>query len=228
MLFLSGLLSEFWAINFFMDQIADIRKDYKQRSLHETDVVADPIQQFGAWWNEALASHIEEVNAMTIASVSADGTPSARIVLLKGFSQDGFVFYTNYNSHKGHDIAANNKVSLLFFWKELERQVRIDGIASKISAEQSDAYFDSRPQGSRISAMVSPQSEVIPSREFLESKVKSAESEAGTTTVRPPHWGGYIVQPENIEFWQGRPSRLHDRIRYKRADGAWTIERLAP
>lgn len=210
--------------------IAGIRKDYKQLSLGETDVAASPFEQFKKWWTDAMNSDIDEVNAMTLATVNAQGRPSARIVLLKGFDEKGFVFFTNYNSHKGTDIAANPFASLVFFWKELERQVRVEGTVSMVPAEESDAYFNSRPEGSRIGAWASPQSHVIPSREVIEENVKELELRfAGKTINRPPHWGGYIVKPEIVEFWQGRPSRLHDRIQYSRVENdGWKIERLAP
>jgi pyridoxamine 5'-phosphate oxidase len=209
--------------------IADIRKDYKLRSLHEADVAADAILQFTKWWDEAIASEIGEVNAMTLATVDAGNTPSARIVLLKGYDENGFVFYTNYHSHKAADMEANNRVALLFFWKELERQVRIEGVISKTSEQQSDAYFASRPEGSKIGAWASPQSTVIASREVIEENVAElAKSFAGSAIDRPPHWGGYVVKPALIEFWQGRQSRLHDRIQYTLKEGQWITERLAP
>jgi pyridoxamine 5'-phosphate oxidase len=212
-----------------MTSIADIRKDYKLSSLHEHDVAANAITQFTKWWNEAVASDIHEVNAMTLATVDAGNTPSARIVLLKGYDENGFVFYTNYHSHKAADMEANNKVALLFFWKELERQVRIEGTISKTSEQQSDEYFASRPAGSKIGAWASPQSTIITSREVIEENVVELEkSFAGNNISRPPHWGGYVVKPARIEFWQGRPGRLHDRIQYTLKDNQWVIERLAP
>lgn len=213
-----------------MSSIADIRKEYKQLSLNKEDVTAAPVDQFARWWTDATNSDIDEINAMTLATADAKGHPSARIVLLKGFDENGFVFFTNYNSHKGSDMEVNPFVSLVFFWKELERQVRIEGRVSKVSPEESDAYFNSRPEGSRIGAWASPQSSVIPSREVIEENVKGLEQKFAHTTIeRPPHWGGYIVRPEIVEFWQGRPSRLHDRIRYSRVEtGGWKIERLAP
>ncbi|PWU02511.1 MAG: pyridoxamine 5'-phosphate oxidase [Bacteroidetes bacterium] len=210
--------------------IGDIRKDYKKASLSESDVDSDPIKQFQSWWSEALSSQIEEVNAMTLATSSLDGVPSARIVLLKGFDERGFTFFTNYNSYKGQQLVENPRACLVFFWKELERQVRITGLVSKVSGEESDAYFKERPQGSRLGAWASPQSEVILNREWLEKTEKDFEIKyKGKEIPRPPHWGGYIVRPVTIEFWQGRANRLHDRIQYTlQEDGIWLIERLAP
>ena len=210
--------------------IADIRKDYMLHSLNETDVAANPIDQFTTWWDDAVRSEIEEVNAMTLATVTAEGFPSARIVLLKGYTEEGFVFFTNYQSHKGQELAQNPRASLVFFWKALERQVRIEGLAEKISAADSEAYFQSRPVGSRIGAWASPQSTVIPNREVIENNVFELEKKYGSGPVpRPEHWGGYIVKPVSIEFWQGRSSRLHDRILYTaQKDLQWKIERLAP
>lgn len=213
-----------------MQSIADIRKDYQLQSLSEQDVHPHPIQQFSQWWNEAIQSQITEVNAMTLATASCDGVPAARIVLLKGFDERGFVFFTNYNSFKGQQLAENPRACLVFFWKELERQVRITGITEKTSAAESDAYFSSRPESSRLGAWASPQSQVIASREWLE--VREAQLHTafeGKAIERPPHWGGYRVKPISIEFWQGRLSRLHDRIQYTLQEtGNWQIERLAP
>lgn len=213
-----------------MNDIAAIRKEYKIQSLDEKDVHKDPIRQFEKWWNDVLGSTIEEVNAMTLATATRNGKPSARIVLLKGFTNDGFIFFTNYESHKGLDLLENPEASLVFFWKELERQVRIDGLTEKISKGESDAYFNSRPEGSKVGAWASPQSKVISSRKIIEENVSATEKKfAGTEIQRPPHWGGYIVKPAVIEFWQGRPNRLHDRIQYtKLENAAWKIERLAP
>lgn len=210
--------------------IADIRKDYKLRSLLEKDVEANAIRQFDKWWQEAIHSEIDEVNAMTLATASADGIPAARIVLLKGYDERGFVFFTNYDSFKGLQLAENPRACLVFFWKELERQVRITGLVEKVSAEESDTYFNSRPEGSRIGAWASPQSQVIESREWLEEREKTLVKDfTGKPLIRPAHWGGYRVKPINIEFWQGRPSRLHDRIQYAlQSDNSWKIERLAP
>lgn len=210
-----------------LDLIADIRKDYKLKAFTENEADKDAITQFEKWWREATESKIDEVNAMTLATASADGVPSARIVLLKGFDERGFVFFTNYNSYKGQQLAENPRACLVFFWKELERQVRITGVISKIDVIESEEYFNSRPEGSRISAMASPQSEVIENREWLEARVdnivKSGE------VKRPASWGGYLVKPVTIEFWQGRASRLHDRLQYSlQENGEWKIERLAP
>ena len=213
-----------------MSNISDIRKDYSLQVLQEADVHSNPMQQFDKWWQEALESQIDEVNAMTLATANKDGKPSARIVLLKGVENDGFVFYTNYNSTKGKEIAENPFVCLVFFWKELERQVRVEGSISKIDPAESDAYFHSRPVGSRIGAWASPQSSVISTREVIEENVTElAKSFEGKEIDRPPHWGGYIVKPVIVEFWQGRSNRLHDRIQYKSvSEGNWKIQRLAP
>src|SRR6478736_452866 len=209
--------------------IADIRKDYKLASLSEADVAPDPIRQFEHWWHEAVNSQIEEVNAMTLATASSDGLPSARIVLLKGFSADGFIFFTNYNSYKGTHLQENPRASLVFFWKELERQVRITGIVKKVEDAASIEYFHSRPLASQIGAAVSPQSQVIESREWLENRFNELVEQAHIKPIeRPVQWGGYIVRPVSIEFWQGRKSRLHDRIQYTlEQSGDWKIERLA-
>ena len=209
--------------------IADIRHDYQLKSLLEADVSPNPYNQFTAWWNQAIESRIDEVNAMTLATASATGVPSARIVLLKSVDEEGFVFFTNYNSKKGNDLEENPKASLVFFWKELERQVRISGKVQKINADESDAYFNSRPEGSRIGAWASPQSSVIASRAIIEENItKYTQQFADGNIVRPPHWGGYIVIPSVIEFWQGRSNRLHDRIQYSLKEGKWLIETLAP
>ena len=210
--------------------IADIRKNYSQKSLSEKDAAINPVQQFSKWWDEAVTSAIDEVNAMTLATASADGVPSARIVLLKDFNETGFTFFTNYNSFKGQQLTENPKACLVFFWKELERQVRITGLIEKLSAGASDIYFHSRPAGSQIGAIVSPQSQVIKDREWLDKHYNELEKELeGKDLQRPAHWGGYLVKPVIVEFWQGRPSRLHDRLQYVLDDrGNWKIERLAP
>lgn len=210
--------------------IADIRTDYKMQQLTEADVAVTPKLQFDKWWNDAVNSDIHEVNAMTLATVTNEGVPDARIVLLKGYDEQGFVFFTNYNSTKGSELAQNNNACLVFFWKELERQVRITGLIEKLSAEKNDEYFNSRPEESRIGAITSPQSQVIESREWLDGHFKQLKKEyKGKNVERPAHWGGYIVKPVIIEFWQGRPGRLHDRLQYSLAEtGIWKIERLAP
>lgn len=212
-----------------MNSIADIRKDYKLRSFLETDAAADPFVQFTNWWNDAVESNIDEINAMTLATADKQGKPSARIVLLKGVSKLGFEFYTNYESHKANEMAANNKVALVFFWKELERQIRIEGTVAKAPEATSDEYFMSRPRESRIGAWSSPQSSVIPSREILEDNVESNKKKFGNEEVtRPSFWGGYIITPTLFEFWQGRSSRLHDRIEYVVDGRGWVKRRLAP
>jgi pyridoxamine 5'-phosphate oxidase len=212
-----------------MQNIADIRKDYKLQTLLEADVAPDPITQFGKWWEEAVNSAIDEVNAMTLATIDKNNMPSARIVLLKGYDKNGFVFFTNYQSHKGEQLLQNPSACLVFFWRELERQIRITGKVEKISGKDSDAYFTSRPAGSRIGAWASPQSSVIANRTVIEEKLKDLEQQFGDNNIpRPPHWGGYIVKPIQIEFWQGRPSRLHDRMQYTLQEGSWVVERLAP
>ena len=213
-----------------MSSISDIRKDYQLQSLLESDIEKNPIDQFSKWWNQAIESQIEEVNAMTLATVDANHKPSARIVLLKEFDENGFVFFTNYTSKKGLDMLTNKNVALVFFWKELERQVRIEGTVEKVSEGVSDAYFNSRPETSRIGAWASPQSTIIATREILETNFQKYQTEFEEKEIkRPQHWGGYKVKPELIEFWQGRSSRLHDRIMYSElGDNEWKINRLAP
>lgn len=209
--------------------IADIRKEYKLHSLDEKDIGLDPIIQFGKWWVEALNSGIEEANAMTLATADKQGRPSARIVLLKGYGESGFNFYTNYESRKGIELEANPQACLVFFWKELERQVRVTGSVSRVSESESDDYFNSRPIDSRLGALSSPQSRVIDSRKFLEDRFEDFKHKFGSTGIpRPSNWGGYSLAPTEIEFWQGRPGRMHDRVRYKQAGHSWIIERLAP
>lgn len=210
--------------------IADIRRDYKLQSLNESDMTADPVEQFTRWWDEAVNSEIDEVNAMTLATATKEGLPSARIVLLKGYDARGFVFFTNYNSHKGKELELNPKAALVFFWKELERQIRIEGPVEKISEEESDKYFNSRPTASRIGAWASPQSEIVTDRTIIENNFSEYENKFGTAFIpRPSHWGGYILKPTLLEFWQGRSSRLHDRIQYSSGQGgSWKMERLAP
>lgn len=211
-----------------MTNIADLRKDYKLASLDEADVAASPLAQFDKWFKEALSAELPEPNAMTLATCDAQSRPSARVVLIKDFDERGFVFFTNYESHKGQDLTANNRAALLFFWPELERQIRIQGRVEKVSAADSEAYYRSRPLASRISAWASPQSQVLPSRTALEARVAAFEAEHGENPPRPAHWGGYRVVPQVMEFWQGRRDRLHDRIQYRLNNAVWKIERLAP
>ena len=213
--------------------IADLRQEYKLAQLDEVGVSPDPFQQFSKWFDQARKAELQEPNAMTLATVApgTDGLarPSARIVLLKGFDARGFVFFTNYESRKGQELAANPLAGLLFHWVALEREVRIEGRVDKVSGEESDAYFASRPRGSRIGAWASPQSQVIRDRQWLEDEFAETAETFKDDAPRPPHWGGYRLAPEVIEFWQGRHSRLHDRIVYRlQPDGAWKIERLAP
>ena len=208
--------------------LADLRKEYSLASLDERDVDPDPAKQFERWLAQAIEAKVPEPTAMMLATVDSRGRPAARVVLLKGTDAAGFVFFTNYDSRKGRDIACHPHAALAFMWKELERQVRIEGTVEKVSAEESDAYFASRPLGSRIGAWASPQSDVLPNRDWLEKRWTRLTKEYGENPPRPPHWGGYRVVPEFIEFWQGRMSRLHDRIAYTRDNGTWRIERLAP
>ncbi len=223
----------FLLFNFYfyqMHSIDIVRKDYSSKKLSEENVPEDAMQQFDLWWKEAVNSEIDEVNAMTLATASADGLPSARIVLLKGYHAKGFHFFTNYKSFKGLQLEENPRACLVFFWKVLERQVRITGLVEKLSEKDSDDYFKSRPAGSRIGAWASPQSEVIESGKWLTDQAAALESKFGNSEIpRPPHWGGYLVKPVTIEFWQGRPDRLHDRLLYTlQGDGGWVVERLAP
>jgi pyridoxamine 5'-phosphate oxidase len=213
-----------------MSSLTDLRREYASRALDEQDAHADPIEQFAIWFAEALQSQLLDVNAMTLATASATGEPSARTVLLKGADQNGFVFYTNYSSAKGRDLAANPRAALLFFWAELERQVRITGSVTKTTAAESDQYFHSRPIESQIGAAISEQSRPIEHRSVLERKFEELVTKYKDAEVpRPANWGGYRLTPDAIEFWQGRKSRLHDRMLYTRqADGSWTRSRLAP
>lgn len=210
--------------------LADLRKDYTLQDLSETEIDPDPFVQFKFWFEQAVAAQLPEPNAMTLATCTPDGQPTARMVLLKDFDHRGFVLFTNYHSRKGQELAANPQAALVFWWAELERQVRITGCVEKISPEESDQYFEVRPAKSRLGAWASHQSEVIPSREYLEKKLQEFAAKYENQQVpRPPHWGGYRVIPQEIEFWQGRSSRLHDRLLYTRLeDGNWKIERLSP
>ncbi len=213
-----------------MEDLSDYRKSYNKSELLETNIPEDPINLFNKWFFEVKDfGGVDEVNAMTVSTIGLDGFPKSRVVLLKQFSYEGFIFYTNYNSEKGKAIAANPNVCLSFFWHSMERQVIIKGKAKKISESISDNYFDSRPKGSKLGAIVSNQSEVIPSREYLDNKLKKLEEELlGKEILRPKFWGGYMVEPQEVEFWQGRPNRLHDRIRYQlQSDQSWKIERLS-
>jgi pyridoxamine 5'-phosphate oxidase len=213
-----------------MSSLTDLRREYASRALDEQDAHADPIRQFTIWFDDALQSQLLDVNAMTLATASAKGEPAARIVLLKGVDENGFVFYTNYDSAKGRDLAANPRASLLFFWVELERQVRINGSVTRTTTAESDEYFHSRPKESQIGAAASEQSRAVASRSHLETRYAELAAKYQDSTVPlPANWGGYRVTPDAIEFWQGRPSRLHDRLLYTRQrDGSWSRSRLAP
>lgn len=214
-------------------RIADIREDYTKDELLESNVLDNPLDQFQKWFEEALAYPVMEPNAMHLSTVSMEGKPSSRIVLLKGLENQGFVFFTNYNSKKGRQLTNNPAAALLFFWPELQRQVRIEGQVDPIASEYSDEYFSSRPIGSQLGAWASPQSEEIPGRDFLEQRVKELENQYlnEVTVPRPAHWGGFILRPQLIEFWQGRANRIHDRLVYRRNSldtNNWTLSRLAP
>jgi pyridoxamine 5'-phosphate oxidase len=211
------------------NKIAALRVDYSLKEFDETHVLADPLKQFSVWFKEALEANVNEPNAMTLATVKPDNTPSARVVLLKGFSELGFSFFTNYNSHKGKQLIQNPNVALVFCWLELQRQVRIEGRVIKLSKQENDEYFYSRPLGSQIGAIASPQSEVIAGRHVLEQNYSVVENELHEKEPeRPDHWGGFLVVPTLIEFWQGRSSRLHDRFEFKKTENTWKRERLAP
>lgn len=211
--------------------IADLRREYHRASLIEGKVDADPLRQFQRWLDEAVRAELPEPTAMTLATAAADGAPSARIVLLKGVDERGFVFFTNYDSRKGNELVARPAAALLFHWVQLERQVRIEGAVTRLTVPESEAYFSTRPLPSRLGAWASPQSRVIPDREWLEREVERTRERfaaLGERVPRPPHWGGYRVAPALIEFWQGRASRLHDRLRYRCEGAIWHLERLAP
>jgi pyridoxamine 5'-phosphate oxidase len=212
------------------EELQNLRQDYSAATLSETSINVNPIKQFDIWFKEALVAEIHEPNAMTLATATTDGRPSARIVLLKNFDMNGFAFYTNYLSRKGKELTKNPNGALLFFWSELERQVRIEGTIEKLSKEESEKYFHSRPKGSQLGALASPQSQEIADRGVLESKISQLEAEYADKDIpKPSFWGGYILKPRQIEFWQGRPSRLHDRILFKKIDNKnWKKVRLAP
>jgi pyridoxamine 5'-phosphate oxidase len=212
-----------------LSSLSDLRKEYIRAGLDESDADPDPIEQFRKWFDEALAADLHEPNAMTLATATPDGKPSARIVLLKGFDARGFVFYTNYEGRKGRELAENPRAALVFYWGELERQVRVEGRVWRVLEEESDAYYASRPRGSRLGAWASAQSRSVERRELVEERLRELEREyTGREVPRPPFWGGYRVEPEEIEFWQGRENRLHDRLVYRRSSDGWRIERLQP
>ncbi len=212
-----------------LSTISDLRKDYTLAGLDKADISPNPIEQFRVWFEAALAAGVPEPNAMHVSTVTADGRPNGRIVLIKDVSEAGFVFYTNYESRKGNELTEHPFAALTFFYPELERQIRIEGRVEKVSADESDAYFNSRPRGSQIGAWVSNQSRIIENRDVLENRQRELEGQFnGGPIPRPAHWGGLRVVPDALEFWQGRPSRLHDRIRYQKQGNDWLIERLSP
>ena len=212
-----------------MDHIFRLRREYARAGLKESDAEEEPVELFRRWFDEALAANLNEPNAMTLATATPDGRPSARVVLLKGFDERGFVFYTNYEGRKARELEANPRCALVFYWGELERQVRVEGRAGRIPGEESDAYFAERPRGSQLGALASEQSRPVRDRGALEDRLRKLEAEyEGREVPRPPFWGGYRVEPESMEFWQGRENRLHDRLRYHLLDGVWRRERLQP
>jgi pyridoxamine 5'-phosphate oxidase len=209
--------------------ITELRIQYTRGALDEADADANPFVLFQRWLDHAIAENLSEPNAMIVATAALDAKPSARVMLLRAVDERGFVFYTNYSSRKGKEFAQNPFAALVFFWQPLHRQIRVEGRVERVSAQEADAYFESRPRGNQLSAAASPQSQVIPNREFLETRVKEVDARYPQRVLRPPHWGGYRVVPDVFEFWQGRENRLHDRLRYTRTkDNAWKIERLAP
>jgi pyridoxamine 5'-phosphate oxidase len=212
-----------------MSSIANLRHNYSLQQLSERDVDPSPLRQFQYWFDQVLSAQLPEPNAMTLATVTKAGAPSARMVLLKGVDDHGFVFYTNYESRKGEELAENPQAVLVFWWAQLERQVRVEGSVEKVTSEEADHYFQSRPRASQLGAWTSEQSQVIPNREILEQQFRELEEKYQNQPIpRPPHWGGYRVIPQQVEFWQGRPNRLHDRLRYRLDQNQWVIERLSP
>lgn len=213
-----------------MKNISELRKEYSRATLDISNILPDPIKQFEKWFNEALKAGVSEPNAMHLATVNTEGKPSSRIVLLKGIEDNKLVFYTNYQSRKGRELENNPACAVTFFWPDIERQVRFEGVATRVTQEMSDTYFQSRPRGSQVGAWSSPQSSIINDRVILEERVQQIEKRFGTSKVlpRPHQWGGYAIDPLLIEFWQGRANRLHDRIEFVKSDGAWKIHRLAP
>lgn len=209
--------------------LAELRREYSSQGLIEAEMRSNPIEEFRLWLDQAIAANLYDPTAATLATCTRDGKPSARVVLIKGIDGRGFTFFTNYGSRKGRELAVNPHAALVYFWAELERQVRVEGIVEKVTPEESDEYHHSRPRGSQLGAWTSFQSEVISGREVLEARLQELEAKFGSGEIpRPPNWGGYRLKPDAIEFWQGRPNRLHDRIRYRLVDGVWMIERLAP
>ena len=212
-----------------VNYLSEIRRDFSGKPLTEESVNQNPIEQYGVWFEEAVNAQLLDPYAMSLTTVSVEGQPSTRIVYMRGIVEDGFIFYTNYNSGKGKDLEGNNKVALNFFWGELERQIRVEGLAEKVSDAVSDAYFNKRPRESQIGAWASSQSEEIADRKQLEEQVAFyTEKFKGVDVPRPPHWGGYVVKPTKVEFWQGRASRLHDRIIYTKSDNNWSLSRVSP